>query len=348
LKQLPPGIKQMERKNKCGEPGEPSCGENVAKDEGYGIDSDDDNTYIASVHGNRNNNAHKTQTYRQAQLGGPSGRTDFNMYQSGEFGDKCGISPVQDSEYPPCGASQFCNFEGGKFGLCVSCHKENQYTDELCLSQDHKDAKADCKSKCTTNPTPNPPPSPAVTQPAYPITDNTPFRPTSAHQHYFGSDKIISTYTTVSPSYDHHSDTSSVPYDGDTSSEPYDTSIAGHFHYVAPVVVTKTHHYTAPVSSQQHYGASSSFNSDGQLRQSGTTTPKEFDATHTNTKKKTSSQAAAPAGPDTLAVMGGVSLAVVAVVAVALAVVGASGKSSTGDTTNKMGSVSVEAAAACL
>jgi hypothetical protein len=94
LSDLPDDIKAMEQKDGCGEPGEPACDKSITDASGYGIDSDDDNTYTDTGkdgYGKKD----KATSYHQPQVSsGKTERTDAVMYASGEFGDKCGTSPV--------------------------------------------------------------------------------------------------------------------------------------------------------------------------------------------------------------------------------------------------------------
>ena len=38
---------------------------------------------------------------------------------------------IGKGEYPPCYNGQYCNYEGGTFGLCTQCHQEDSYVVEL-------------------------------------------------------------------------------------------------------------------------------------------------------------------------------------------------------------------------
>jgi len=153
LSDLPDDIKAMEQKDGCGEPGEPACDKSITDASGYGIDSDDDNTYTDTGkdgYGKKD----KATSYHQPQVSsGKTERTDADMYASGEFGDKCGTSPVYGKgKYPGCPTGQYCNYEGGSYGLCTDCGGSSyaQFVTEMCEGRKNELAKKDCRAQCYT------------------------------------------------------------------------------------------------------------------------------------------------------------------------------------------------------
>jgi len=285
LDDLPETIKHIEEKDHCGEPGEAACAKKTVQAEGYGIDSDDDNTFMEDRVSKKDED--KATSFHQAQVSsGKTDRTDAEMYDTGDYGDKCGTSPVYGKgKYPGCPQGQYCNYEGGTFGLCTSCVGKGESTyapamEEVCEGQQNGNAKADCKDKCyTTPPTPSvqyvpdtqdtiyhtydenlgeePTPFPTYTKVVHVYTPPPPPPPAPVvhvvvHHVY---------HTTYSPAYSHLYSTTvvhhfhyasrppmhyaSTPYPITHTTVPY--PVSHHMvPYVSPVMHTVIHHYLPP------------------------------------------------------------------------------------------------------